>query len=93
MARVRRQGDLADADDRSAMAGIAHILLSREPLYARASAVVDTAGLSVDSAAARLINTVAPRSDPDARMFRRVSALHVPRIALGSFRYGRPASV
>ena len=45
MARVRRQGDLRPmADDRSAMAELRNILISREPLYARASAVVDTAG-------------------------------------------------
>ncbi|HWV97090.1 MAG TPA: transcriptional regulator, partial [Xanthobacteraceae bacterium] len=36
------------------------ILLSREPLYARASTVVDTAGQSVDDAAARLLGAVAP---------------------------------
>jgi XRE family aerobic/anaerobic benzoate catabolism transcriptional regulator len=72
MARVRRQGDLRPmADDRSAMAELRTILLSREPLYARASAVVDTAGLSVDNAAARLIDTVAPVVAPDARMFAR----------------------
>src|SRR4030081_2958493 len=72
MARVRRQGDLRPmADDRSAMAELRTILLSREPLYARASAVVDTAGLSVDSAAARLIDAVAPVVAQDARMFAR----------------------
>jgi XRE family aerobic/anaerobic benzoate catabolism transcriptional regulator len=72
MARVRRQGDLRPmADDRSAMAELRTILLSREPLYARASAVVDTAGLTVDNAAARLIDTVAPVVAPDARMFAR----------------------
>jgi len=61
MARVRGQGDLRPmADDRSAMAELRNILASREPLYARASAVVDTAGLSVDAAAARLIEAVAP---------------------------------
>src|SRR6201987_1970510 len=61
MARVRRQGDLRPmADDRSAMAELRNILVSREPLYARASAVVDTAGLSVDAAAARLSDAVAP---------------------------------
>ena len=61
MARVRGQGDLRPmADDRSAMAELRTILRSREPLYARASAVVDTAGLSVDAAAARLIEAVAP---------------------------------
>ena len=47
MARVRKQGDLRPmADDRSAMAELRNILVSREPLYARAAAVVDTAGLS-----------------------------------------------
>jgi XRE family transcriptional regulator, aerobic/anaerobic benzoate catabolism transcriptional regulator len=61
MARVRKQGDLRPmADDRSAMAELRNILVSREPLYARASAVVDTAGLSIDAAAARLNDAVAP---------------------------------
>src|ERR1700716_3611524 len=70
MARVRRQGDLRPmADDRSAMTELRTILLSREPLYARASAVVDTAGLSVDSAAARLIDAVAPVLQRDAHAF------------------------
>jgi XRE family aerobic/anaerobic benzoate catabolism transcriptional regulator len=59
------------ADDRSAMAELRNILLSREPLYARASAVVDTAGLSVDAAAARLFNAVTPVLENDARMFAR----------------------
>ncbi|GAC1643931.1 MAG: helix-turn-helix transcriptional regulator [Bradyrhizobium sp.] len=72
MARVRGQGDLRPmADDRSAMAELRTILLSREPLYARASAVVDTAGLSVEEAAARLIEAVAPVLKRDARMFAR----------------------
>jgi XRE family aerobic/anaerobic benzoate catabolism transcriptional regulator len=69
MARVRKQGDLRPmADDRSAMAELRNILASREPLYARASAVVDTAGLSVDAAAARLLDAVAPvlQSEPKA---------------------------
>jgi XRE family aerobic/anaerobic benzoate catabolism transcriptional regulator len=69
MARVRKQGDLRPmADDRSAMAELRNILLSREPLYARASAVVDTAGLGVDAAAARLIAAVTPvleKESPD----------------------------
>jgi XRE family transcriptional regulator, aerobic/anaerobic benzoate catabolism transcriptional regulator len=70
MARVRGQGDLRPmADDRSAMAELRNILISREPLYARASAVVDTAGLSVDAAAARLIEAVAPVLQNDARAF------------------------
>jgi XRE family transcriptional regulator, aerobic/anaerobic benzoate catabolism transcriptional regulator len=70
MARVRRQGDLRPmADDRSAMQELRTILLSREPLYARAAAVVDTAGLTVDRAAARLIDTVAPMLSQNARAF------------------------
>ena len=70
MARVRRQGDLRPmADDRSAMAELRNILKSREPLYARANAVVDTAGLSVEAAAARLSDAVAPMIDSEARMF------------------------
>src|ERR1700726_2058147 len=72
MARVRGQGDLRPmADDRSAMAELRTILLSREALYARAAAVVDTAGLTVDNAAARLIDAVAPVLQSDARMFAR----------------------
>jgi XRE family transcriptional regulator, aerobic/anaerobic benzoate catabolism transcriptional regulator len=70
MGRVRNQGDLRPmADDRSAMAELRNILVSREPLYARASAVVDTAGLSVDAAAARLIDTVRPVLQNEARSF------------------------
>jgi XRE family aerobic/anaerobic benzoate catabolism transcriptional regulator len=70
MARVRRQGDLRPmADDRSAMAELRNILISREPLYARASAVVDTAGLTVDDAASRLMDTVAPMLHNDAPAF------------------------
>jgi XRE family aerobic/anaerobic benzoate catabolism transcriptional regulator len=70
MARVRRQGDLRPmADDRSAMAELRTILRSREPLYARASAVVDTAGLTVDNAAARLIDAVAPVLQSDTHAF------------------------
>jgi XRE family aerobic/anaerobic benzoate catabolism transcriptional regulator len=70
MARVRRQGDLRPmADDRSAMAELRNILLSREPLYSRAAAVVDTAGLSVDAAAARLIEAVRPVLQNEARSF------------------------
>src|SRR4051812_3665665 len=70
MARVRGQGDLRPmADDRSAMAELRTILKSREPLYARASAVVDTSGLSVDAAAAGLFDAVTPVLQNQARMF------------------------
>jgi XRE family transcriptional regulator, aerobic/anaerobic benzoate catabolism transcriptional regulator len=69
MARVRGQGDLRPmADDRSAMAELRNILISREPLYARAAAVVDTAGLAVDAAAARLVAAVAPVVENEARV-------------------------
>src|ERR1700731_4699199 len=72
MARVRRQGDLRPmADDRSSMTELRTILRSRHPLYARASGVVDTAGLSVDGAAARLIEGVAPVLPTDPKMFAR----------------------
>jgi XRE family aerobic/anaerobic benzoate catabolism transcriptional regulator len=72
MARVRGQGDLRPmADDRSAMAELRTILRSREPLYARASAVVDTADLTVDDAATRLIDAVVPVLQNEARMFAR----------------------
>ncbi len=70
MSRVRKQGDLRPmADDRSAMAELRNILVSREPLYARASAVVDTAGLTVDAAAARLVDSVRPVLQNEARAF------------------------
>lgn len=72
MARVRKQGDLRPmADDRSAMAELRNILVSREPLYARANAVVDTAGLAVDAAAVRLSDAVKPVLQDDAKMFAR----------------------
>ena len=49
MARVRRQGDLRPmANERGAMDELRTILSSREPLYARALAVVDTSGRSID---------------------------------------------
>jgi len=57
--RLRRLGDLLPvAEDQSAVADLRDILVTREPLFSRAAAVVDTAGLSVDVAAVRLIETV-----------------------------------
>jgi XRE family aerobic/anaerobic benzoate catabolism transcriptional regulator len=62
MARVRQQGDLRPmADDRDAMAELRAILASREPLYARASLTVDTTGLDVEAAAARLVAAITQR--------------------------------
>ena len=70
MARVRRQGDLRPmADDRSAMQELRTILLSREPLYSRASATVDTAGLTQEKAAAQLIKAVSHMLDSNAEAF------------------------
>ncbi|UZE49911.1 helix-turn-helix transcriptional regulator [Rhodopseudomonas sp. P2A-2r] len=70
MARVRRQGDLRPmADDRSAMQELRTILLSREPLYARASMTVDTAGLSEDKAASQLINAASRMLNANAEAF------------------------
>jgi XRE family transcriptional regulator, aerobic/anaerobic benzoate catabolism transcriptional regulator len=63
MGRVRDQGDLRPmGDDRSAMQELRAILTSREPLYARAGAVVDTAGLTVERAADRLVAILEPAS-------------------------------
>jgi XRE family aerobic/anaerobic benzoate catabolism transcriptional regulator len=70
MARVRSQGDLRPmADDRAAMQELRTILQSREPLYARASGVLDTARLSVDDAAAKLTAMVSPVLCRDACAF------------------------
>jgi XRE family aerobic/anaerobic benzoate catabolism transcriptional regulator len=59
MVRLRRLSDLMPmAENYSAAADLRNVLLIREPLYSRANAVVDTAGLSVDVAAVRLIEIV-----------------------------------
>jgi XRE family aerobic/anaerobic benzoate catabolism transcriptional regulator len=59
MQRVRDQGDLRPMrDDRSAMQELRTILLNREPLYARARAIVDTSGLDMETAADRWIEAV-----------------------------------
>jgi XRE family aerobic/anaerobic benzoate catabolism transcriptional regulator len=43
--------------------------VSREPLYARASTIVDTGGLSKEKAAAQLISTVSHILDSNAETF------------------------
>lgn len=59
MSRVRKQGDLRPmADDRSAMAELRTILLSRTPLYARADVTVDTSGASIANASRALMALV-----------------------------------
>jgi XRE family transcriptional regulator, aerobic/anaerobic benzoate catabolism transcriptional regulator len=61
MGRVRKQGDMRPMEsERSDMQELRTILLSREPLYARAAAEVDTADLTIEEAIARLYDTVAP---------------------------------
>jgi XRE family aerobic/anaerobic benzoate catabolism transcriptional regulator len=61
MARVRQQGDLrpmANDNDRSAMSELVTILSSREPLYQRAHAEVDTSGASVEASVAALVSLI-----------------------------------
>jgi XRE family transcriptional regulator, aerobic/anaerobic benzoate catabolism transcriptional regulator len=59
MSRVRQQGDLRPmGNDRTAMTELVTILSSREPLYARASAVVDTSGSSIETSLEALLATI-----------------------------------
>jgi XRE family aerobic/anaerobic benzoate catabolism transcriptional regulator len=63
MARVRQQGDLRPmANERAAMDDLRTILSTREPFYARADAVVDTSGRSVDSGAGEILSVIASAS-------------------------------
>ena len=60
MARVRQQGDLRPmANERAAMDELRTILSSREPLYARARAVIDTAGRSIDVGVNDILSVIA----------------------------------
>jgi XRE family transcriptional regulator, aerobic/anaerobic benzoate catabolism transcriptional regulator len=60
MARVRQQGDLRPmANERAAMDDLRTILSTREPFYARADAVIDTSGRSVDSGANEILSAIA----------------------------------
>jgi XRE family aerobic/anaerobic benzoate catabolism transcriptional regulator len=66
MRRVREQGDLRPmGGDASAMQELRAILVSREPFYARARAMVDTAGVSVGEAAERLHAAIASKLKND----------------------------
>jgi XRE family transcriptional regulator, aerobic/anaerobic benzoate catabolism transcriptional regulator len=59
MNRVRQQGDLRPmGNDRTAMAELVTILSSREPLYERAKAVVDTTGASIEISLEALLATI-----------------------------------
>lgn len=62
MARVRAQGDERPmAGNPKAMEELRSILTSRETLYARADAVLDTSGLDRDAALARLVAIIRDR--------------------------------
>jgi XRE family aerobic/anaerobic benzoate catabolism transcriptional regulator len=65
MRRVRRQGDFRPmGEDRSAMSELRAILQSREPLYRRADATIDTSKLTLEKAADRLIATIRAKFEP-----------------------------
>jgi len=62
MQRVRDQGDLATTGDHpSAMQELRAVLASREPLYARASSVVDTSDVPVETMVDRLAAAIEAR--------------------------------
>ncbi|WP_348645207.1 helix-turn-helix transcriptional regulator [Methylobacterium sp. BTF04] len=62
MQRVRDQGELATTGDHpSAMQELRAVLASREPLYARAPAVVDTSDIPVDVMVDRLAGVIDTR--------------------------------
>ncbi|MBV9519189.1 MAG: helix-turn-helix transcriptional regulator [Hyphomicrobiales bacterium] len=69
MSRVREQGDLRPmADDKAAMAELMTILSSREPLYARADAVVDTSESDVERSVEKLIEAITQPGETSGRM-------------------------
>jgi XRE family aerobic/anaerobic benzoate catabolism transcriptional regulator len=60
--RVRDQGHVeGKGDPASVLEDLRAVLLSREPLYARASAVVDTSDVPVEVMAERLIEVIETR--------------------------------
>jgi len=69
MSRVREQGDLRPmADDKAAMAELMTILSNREPLYARADAVVDTSNSDVETSVNEFLAvTLGTTRRPEAR--------------------------
>src|SRR5215472_12515667 len=59
MNRVIAQGDLRPmSDNKEAMADLERILAARTPLYARADAVIDTAGCEIETSFADLLATL-----------------------------------
>jgi XRE family aerobic/anaerobic benzoate catabolism transcriptional regulator len=64
MNRVIAQGDLRPmSDNKEAMADLERILTARTPLYARADAVVDTAGASIEASFRDLLAVLPKRCD------------------------------
>lgn len=64
MSRVVAQGDLRPmSDNKEAMADLERILAARTPLYARADAVVDTAGASIETSFSDLLAVLPKRCD------------------------------
>ena len=62
MSRVREQGHLATTGDHaSAMQELRAVLASREPLYARAPATVDTSNIPVQTMLDRLTAAIEAR--------------------------------
>jgi XRE family aerobic/anaerobic benzoate catabolism transcriptional regulator len=69
MSRVREQGDLRPmANDKTAMAELMTILASREPLYGRADAVVDTSERDVANSLEQLLDAIAARTAAPVRV-------------------------
>jgi len=66
MSRVIAQGDLRPmSDNKEAMADLERILAARTPLYARADAIVETAGASVEASFSDLLAVLPKRCDLD----------------------------
>jgi XRE family aerobic/anaerobic benzoate catabolism transcriptional regulator len=64
MSRVIAQGDLRPmSDNKEAMADLERILAARTPLYARADAVIDTAGSAVQASFSSLLSILPKRCD------------------------------
>ena len=64
MSRVIAQGDFRPmADNKEAMADLERILAARTPLYAKADAIVETAGQTVEASMRNLLSTL-PESSP-----------------------------
>jgi XRE family transcriptional regulator, aerobic/anaerobic benzoate catabolism transcriptional regulator len=68
MSRVIAQGDFRPmADNKEAMADLERILAARTPLYARADAIVETAGHTVEASFHRLLATLPEVGPPVPR--------------------------